>query len=99
MAAGADPLEVADHLLFGAERGDEQAIAWLRQAARQASGKAPLVASAMGRAVQALAESPDLEHLQAALPAVRQSAGLCVDCGKPYRGADTRCPRCRSENR
>ncbi len=25
MAAGADPLDVADHLMLGAERGDEQA--------------------------------------------------------------------------
>lgn len=43
MAAGADRLEVADHLMLGAERGDEQAVAWLRDAARDASGQAPLV--------------------------------------------------------
>src|SRR6516165_58635 len=30
MAAGADRLDVADHLMLGAERGDEQAVAWLR---------------------------------------------------------------------
>jgi predicted ATPase len=29
MAAGADRLDVADHLLLGAERGDGQAVAWL----------------------------------------------------------------------
>jgi DNA-binding CsgD family transcriptional regulator len=44
MAAGADRLAVADHLLLGAERGDEQAVAWLREAAREASSKAPSVA-------------------------------------------------------
>ena len=43
MAAGADRLEVADHLMLGAERGDEQAVAWLRDAAREASAQAPLV--------------------------------------------------------
>lgn len=43
MAAGADRLDVADHLMLGAERGDEQAIAWLRDAAREASAQAPLV--------------------------------------------------------
>ena len=43
MAAGADQLDVADHLMLGAERGDEQAVTWLRDAAREASGQAPLV--------------------------------------------------------
>jgi DNA-binding CsgD family transcriptional regulator/tetratricopeptide (TPR) repeat protein len=43
MAAGADRLDVADHLLLGAERGDDQAVAWLRDAAREASAQAPLV--------------------------------------------------------
>lgn len=43
-AAGADPLEVADHLMLGAERGDAQAVASLREAARAASGQAPSVA-------------------------------------------------------
>ena len=43
MAAGADQLDVADHLMLGAERGDEQAAAWLRDAAREASARAPLV--------------------------------------------------------
>jgi DNA-binding CsgD family transcriptional regulator len=43
MAAGADRLEVADHLMLGAERGDEQAVAWLRDAAREAQAQAPLV--------------------------------------------------------
>ena len=43
VAAGADQLDVADHLMLGAERGDEQAVGWLREAARDASGRAPLV--------------------------------------------------------
>ena len=42
-AAGADRLEVADHLVLGAEPGDLEAIAWLREAARDASAQAPHV--------------------------------------------------------
>jgi DNA-binding CsgD family transcriptional regulator/tetratricopeptide (TPR) repeat protein len=44
MAAGADQLDVADHLMLGADRGDDQAVTWLRAAAREASAQAPLVA-------------------------------------------------------
>ncbi|HEX6933758.1 MAG TPA: AAA family ATPase, partial [Streptosporangiaceae bacterium] len=54
MAAGADRLEVADHLLLGAERGDEQAVAWLRDAAREASARAPLVTVELIRRAEAL---------------------------------------------
>jgi len=54
MAAGADRLDVADHLMLGAERGDEQAVAWLRDAARQAQARAPLVAVELIRRAEAL---------------------------------------------
>jgi DNA-binding CsgD family transcriptional regulator/tetratricopeptide (TPR) repeat protein len=53
-AAGASPLDVADHLLLGADRGDEQAVAWLRAAARAASAQAPLVAVELLRRAEAL---------------------------------------------
>jgi DNA-binding CsgD family transcriptional regulator len=53
MAAGANLLDVADHLVLGAERGDEQAVAWLRDAAREASA-APLVAVELIRRAEAL---------------------------------------------
>ncbi|HET9079030.1 MAG TPA: AAA family ATPase [Trebonia sp.] len=54
MAAGADRLDVADHLMLGAERGDEQAIAWLRDAARQAQARAPLVTVELIRRAETL---------------------------------------------
>jgi DNA-binding CsgD family transcriptional regulator len=54
MAAGADRLDVADHLMLGAERGDEQAVAWLREATREASAQAPLVAVELIRRGEAL---------------------------------------------
>jgi DNA-binding CsgD family transcriptional regulator len=54
MAAGADRLDVADHLMLGAERGDEQAVAWLREAAREASAQAPPVTVELIRRAEAL---------------------------------------------
>ena len=54
MAAGADRLDVADHLMLGAERGDEQVVLWLRDAAREASGQAPLVTVELLRRAEAL---------------------------------------------
>ena len=42
-AAGADRLEVADHLVLGSEKGDLEAVHWLREAARDASAQAPHV--------------------------------------------------------
>jgi DNA-binding CsgD family transcriptional regulator len=54
MAAGADRLDVADHLMLGSERGDEQVVAWLRDAARQAQAQAPLVAVELIRRAEAL---------------------------------------------
>jgi DNA-binding CsgD family transcriptional regulator len=54
MAAGADRLDVADHLMLGAERGDEQAVAWLRDIARETSARSPLVAVQLIRRAEAL---------------------------------------------
>jgi hypothetical protein len=54
MAAGADQLDVADHLMLGAERGDEQAVAWLRDAAQAASTRAPMVSVELIRRAEAL---------------------------------------------
>ena len=44
MAAGADRLTVADHLVLGAEHGDLEAVVWLREAARDAAARTPGVA-------------------------------------------------------
>lgn len=54
MAAGADPLAVAEHLILGADRGDDEAVAWLRAAARGASGQAPSVTVELMRHAEAL---------------------------------------------
>jgi DNA-binding CsgD family transcriptional regulator len=75
-AAGADRLHVADHLMLGAERGDEQAVTSLRDAARDASARAPLVAVELVRRAEALlpaghrdADLVSLEVVQALLRA------------------------------
>jgi predicted ATPase len=67
MAAGADRLDVADHLMLGAERGDEQAVVWLRDAAREASARAPLVAVELIRRAEALlpGSHPDADLVSA----------------------------------
>lgn len=54
LAAGADRLDVAGHLMLGTERGDEQAFAWLREAARDAAGQSPLVALELVQRAEAL---------------------------------------------
>lgn len=76
---------------------DEELAGWFLRFFEKAlrAGKAPLVAPTLGRAVDALAGVPGMEHLEQALPMVRQSAGLCVSCGKPYRGQLAACPACQ----
>jgi DNA-binding CsgD family transcriptional regulator len=76
MGAGADSLDVADHLMLGAEPGDVQAVAWLRTAAQEASARAPLVALELMRRAEALlpdghpdADLVSLELVQALLRA------------------------------
>lgn len=43
-SAGAHPAEVANHLALGAEFGDQEAVAWLRRAARALRSRAPAMA-------------------------------------------------------
>lgn len=90
-AALAPRLGEAKRLKLERELGD-----WLMKFFQGAlrSGKAPLVAAALGRAVDELSEVAEMQHLAEALPMVRRSAGLCVSCGKPYRGRDAQCPVC-----
>jgi DNA-binding CsgD family transcriptional regulator len=54
MAAGAARLAVADHLMLAAEPGDEDAVAWLREAAAEASAQAPLIEVQLRRCADAL---------------------------------------------
>jgi DNA-binding CsgD family transcriptional regulator/tetratricopeptide (TPR) repeat protein len=62
MAAGAPPLAVAEHLMLGAERGDDEAVTWLRAAARSASAQAPLVAVELLQHAAALLRDGDADE-------------------------------------
>jgi DNA-binding CsgD family transcriptional regulator len=81
VAAGADRLDVADHLLHGAERGDEEAVSWLREAAREASAQAPLVAVELLRRAEALLPPthPDADGVSAELVQALLRAGLVTE--------------------
>lgn len=52
--AGGDLLAVADHLVLGASRGDMEAVAWLRSAAREATGSDPSAAVRLLERAEAL---------------------------------------------
>jgi DNA-binding CsgD family transcriptional regulator len=81
MAAGADLLDVADHLMLGAERGDEQAVAWLRDAARDASAQAPLVTLELIRRAEALLPGghPDADVVSAEVVQALLRAGKVAE--------------------
>ena len=80
-AAGADPLEVADQLVLGAERGDEEAIGWLRDAAGDASARAPAVAVELLRRAEALLPGghPDADLLSSEVVGALLRAGQVAD--------------------
>src|SRR4029450_1653238 len=81
MAGGADRLDVAHHLVLGAERGDEQAVAWLRDAARDASEQAPLVAVELLRRAEALLPGghPDADLVSAEVVQALLRAGRVAE--------------------
>ena len=83
-AAGADRLEVADHLVLGAESGDLEAVAWLRQAARDASAHAPLVTVDLLLRADALLPSghPDADALAAEVVQALLRAGRVVEASE-----------------
>ena len=67
--AGADPLQVADHLVLGAGRGDLEAVDWLRRAAREAAAGAPTVTVELLRRAESLLPGghPDADIVAAEL--------------------------------
>lgn len=81
MAAGADRLDVAEHLVRGAERGDEEAVTWLREAAGEASAQAPLVTVELLRRAEALLPRghPDADQVLAELVQAMLRAGKVTE--------------------
>jgi DNA-binding CsgD family transcriptional regulator len=81
MAAGAEPLDVADHLVLGAERGDDEAVAWLLAAAREAGGRSPPVAVDLLRKAEALLPGghPDADAVSAEIVQAMLRAGQVTE--------------------
>lgn len=88
MAAGADRLDVADHLMLGAEQGDEEAISWLREAAREASARAPAVTVELLRRAEALLPlgHPDADFVAAEAVHALLRAGAVADASAHAEG-------------
>jgi DNA-binding CsgD family transcriptional regulator len=81
MAGGAEPLDVADHLVLGAERGDDEAVAWLLAAAREAGGRSPSVAVDLLRKAEALLPGghPDADAVSAEIVQAMLRAGQVTE--------------------
>jgi DNA-binding CsgD family transcriptional regulator len=81
MAAGADHLAVAEHLRLGAERGDDEAVAWLRAAATEASAHAPMVTVDLLRHAETLLPDghPDADVVAAELIGALLRAGQVTE--------------------
>ncbi len=52
------------------------------------------VAQWAGQVVERYGEIPESAGLRASLPILRRCAGLCPQCGLPYKGLEAACPRC-----
>lgn len=55
------------------------------------------VAGWVARTLDSLGETPETEPLRAALPMIRQRAGLCRECGRAVAGGRAYCGRCRPD--
>ncbi|MDP1821358.1 MAG: AAA family ATPase [Acidimicrobiales bacterium] len=74
---GASRSEVADHVVLGADRGDMEAIAWLREAAVAAAPSAPAIAVDLLRRAESLRPGghPDAELVTVELVVALLQAG------------------------
>ena len=70
LTTGAPPLDVAGHLLEGADTGDSEAVGLLLRAARDAASRSPGTASDLYARVLELAPGPGPEHTKALVEAV-----------------------------
>ena len=80
-SAGASLLQVADHLVLGAPRGDLQAVEWLRGAAREAASGSPAVSVELLRRAESLlpGRHPDADLLSVELVEALLRAGKTAE--------------------
>jgi hypothetical protein len=68
---------------------------WVRRRAPVGAGTIPSdVPAVAARAADSFADTPEGAALLAALPELRRRAGLCLRCGRPFRGPADACPDC-----
>lgn len=94
-AAGASPVQVAEHLFLGASHGDAEARCWMSEAARQAAPRSPAAAVRMlDRAVELSdADDPDTDLLVAELAPLLIQIGRAADAERLSRQVLSRGPR------
>jgi DNA-binding CsgD family transcriptional regulator len=80
-SAGAGPLQIADHLVRGAARGDLQAVEWLRRAAREAAAGSPAVSVDLLQRAESLLPGghPDADPVSVELVEALLRAGKTAD--------------------
>lgn len=92
--------ELTRHLVEEERKSlDRELIQWimrrLQNRLRAARVDLDLVEFA-ARAAESFAETAEGASLNAALPTLRRSVGLCGRCGAPYQGSADACPSCRA---
>ena len=85
--AGADLSQVASHLVLGAAPGDLDAVRWLREAARDASSRAPAEAVELLRSAERLLPvgHPDLDLIAADIVEALLLAGHVAEAAEQAR--------------
>jgi hypothetical protein len=76
---------------------DRQVVGWLImliQKRLRAGGVRAEVVELASRTAQSFGDTPEGASLQASLPTLRRSAGLCPKCSRAYTGTEDACPEC-----
>ncbi len=76
---------------------DRQVVGWLImliQKRLRAGGVQAEVVELAARTAQSFGDTPEGASLQASLPTLRRSAGLCPRCSRAYTGTEDACPEC-----
>jgi len=82
-ASGAPAIRVAEHIALGADVGDREAVAYLRDAAFEVGPRAPVTAAELARRAADLLPDGDPERINLLMPAVRHltTAGRIDEAG------------------
>lgn len=77
---------------------DRQVVRWLMDRIQERVLRSTAVdaelAGVAARVADSFGDTDEGAKLRAGLPQLRRRAGLCPNCGRPYRGRDASCPKC-----